>query len=358
MSVITDTANSGGWSLRGVELPHGEDPDDWWIDGAGATHRGRRGGEELPGRFFLSGMVDAHAHPATAVGPLGPAALSAEQAQRVLLGWAESGVALVRDVGSPGGVCLDVSVGDRMPRLLAAGRFLAPEGRYFPDLLVEPVAEDQLVAAALAEVARGAPWVKVIADFPSVPEMTGNAQTYSTALIAELCTAIHVAGARVAVHCTTPIAGDLVAAGVDSVEHGTALDLPALELMAARGVAWTPTLCAVAGALDDPDLPDERRAAAEEALSSLTGLLPTAVRLGVPVLAGTDVVGTLPREVAMLIRCGVEPKDALAAASTTARAFLGEPARADVVTFDVDPREDPGVLARPAAVVIGGIRLR
>jgi hypothetical protein len=53
-----------------------------------------------------------------------------------------------------------------MPALQAAGRFLALAGGYYPDMLKEPVAEADLVSCALAEVGRGAAWVKVIADFP------------------------------------------------------------------------------------------------------------------------------------------------------------------------------------------------
>jgi imidazolonepropionase-like amidohydrolase len=79
----------------------------------------------------------------------------------------------------------------------------------------------------------------------------------------------------------------------------------------------------------------------------------------VPVLAGTDVVGSLPREVALLAELGLDPVQALAAASDGARRFLGvEAPGCDVVTYDADPREDPAVLATPAAVVIGGVRIR
>jgi hypothetical protein len=42
--------------------------------------------------------------------------------------------------------------------LMACGRFLAPEGRYFPGLHV-PVPAEDLVGAALAEVQAGARWV-------------------------------------------------------------------------------------------------------------------------------------------------------------------------------------------------------
>jgi len=79
---------------------------------------------------------------------------------------------------------------------------------------------------------------------------------------------------------------------------------------------------------------------------------------GVPVLAGTDVTGSIPQEVALPAQMGLEPKDALATASTWPRRFLGAPATADIVTYHHDPREDPGQLAHPAAVVAGRIRLR
>ena len=246
-----------------------------------------------------------------------------------------------------------------LPELSAAGRFLAPEGRYFPDLLVEGVAEEQLVAAAIAELDRGATWVKVIADFPQVPSFTDLAPTYSTQAIAAVCQAVHARGARIAVHSTLPTAGELIDAGVDSIEHGTQLDAGMLERMAIRGTAWTPTTCALLAVLDDPSLPSDRRKGIEATRDRMKELLPLAVRLGVPVLAGSDGVGTIAREVALLAGLGLDPADALAAATVVPREVLGGDARrVDVVTYDEDPRDDPEVLTRPAAVVVNGVRLR
>jgi imidazolonepropionase-like amidohydrolase len=79
------------------------------------------------------------------------------------------------------------------------------------------------------------------------------------------------------------------------------------------------------------------------------------------VLTGSDVVGSLPREIALLVDCGLEPLDALRAATTTAVGFLGADcagAPPAVVTYEEDPREDPAVLTAPAAVVIGDVRIR
>jgi imidazolonepropionase-like amidohydrolase len=56
------------WAVHGVELPNGDEPMAWWIDGLGAVHdRPIADADLLPGRFVLPGLADAHAHPA--VGP-------------------------------------------------------------------------------------------------------------------------------------------------------------------------------------------------------------------------------------------------------------------------------------------------
>jgi imidazolonepropionase-like amidohydrolase len=345
--------------VQGVELPFGDEAAAWWIDASGAVHdRPIADAELLPGGFVLSGLVDAHAHPAVGSGPAGLAALNKRAARANLLAWAQMGITLVRDVGSRGGVTLELSSGPGLPLVQAAGRFLAPAGRYFPDLLDAPAPEANLVSAAVTEIGRGAGWVKVIADFPDLAAGTDTAATYRTEAIAQLVAAAHAAGARVAAHTTLAEAGQLVEAGVDSVEHGFGLDERAIQEMADRGTAWTPTVAALLALLDAPDLPPGRRRRLEEGRARVAELLPVAARLGVPVLAGTDVSGSIPREVALLAQLGLEPEAALAAASTWPRRFLGAAATADVVTYHHDPRQDPGQLAHPAAVVAGGTRLR
>ncbi len=346
------------WAVRGVELPFGAEPRSWWIDQDGLAHEQPiAGAEPLPGGYVLPGLVDAHAHPAVGAGSDGPVALDIDAARGNLIAWAKSGITLVRDAGSPGGLCLDLGRQPSMPALQVAGRFLAPAGRYFPQLLGSPVEEAELVACALREIGRGATWVKVIADFPNLAAGTDQAEpTYELDVVARLTAAVHDAGARVAAHSTMAGAGPLVAAGIDSVEHGSGLDEKAVREMARRGTAWTPTLGATLAMLDSA--PPARRRQLAELRERLARLLPLAVSLGVPVLAGTDVVGSIPAEVALLVRSGLQPQQALAAASVWPRQFLGAPASADIVTYRHDPREDPDQLANPAAVVAGGVRLR
>jgi imidazolonepropionase-like amidohydrolase len=154
----------------------------------------------------------------------------------------------------------------------------------------------------------------------------------------------------------------LIDAGVDSVEHGFGLDADDLAALAARGGAWTPTLCAFTA---DPPTVDEpeRQERYQRARDRLSHLLPVAADLGVTIMTGTDVVGTVAREVALLTAFGLTPTTALAAASTAARRFLGlagptDGRPVDLVSYHADPRDDPDVLTRPAAVIAHGIRIR
>jgi hypothetical protein len=346
--------------VTGVELPFGDRECTWWIDAAGVIGDSPLGEvDQLPGRYMLRGVADCHAHPAVVSSDGGPVALGVAEARMTLVEWARSGVLVVRDVGSPGGVTLEIGPEPGLPRLVAAGRFLAPAGQYFPDLLVEGVGAGDLIDAALGEVSRGAAWVKLIADFPPLPQRTAPEPTYPTELIAQMVVAVHSAGARVAAHSTIGTVGDLVDAGVDSIEHGVGLDFDALRRMAERETAWTPTLSAILGLLNDPGTSEDRRAQDRDALARFRELLPAAVRLGVPVLAGTDVVGTIAGEVRLLGEFGLSPQDALAAASIWPRQFLGLDAPSpDIVTYEHDPRDDPAILSSPSAVVSGGLRLR
>ena len=353
------------WFVQAVPLPDGDRPVDLWIDSAGCLNgEPVPGAEQLPGRYVVSGLVDAHAHPAVGWQAGSPVALSGAETLSVLSAWADSGVCLVRDVGSPGGSALQRSFVRGMPRVQAAGRFLAPAGRYFPALLPEEAPERRLTELALGELARGGRWVKVIADFPPVIDgvPAGPAEpTYSGEAIEAMVTAVHTAGGRVAAHVTTDLVSQLVQAGVDSIEHGTALNESTLRLMAQTGAAWTPTLCAVLGVPDTaPEAARQRVAGYRDRLREL---LPLAQRFGVPVLAGTDTVGSIAREVALLAGHGLEPIAALRAATTAGYRFLGErfdrPGQpATLVTYMDDPREDLGVLSAPIAVVIDGVRVR
>lgn len=311
--------------------------------------------DPLPGAFALQGLVDGHCH-LTLNRDEGWPFLDINGTQARLEQLAETGVTLVRDVGGESSITLKLAQNTPrgVPHVLAAGRFLAPAKRYFPELFV-PVEADDLIGAIAAEVGDGASWVKIVADFPLLENgevAAPAAASYAFDVITAAVSGAHELGARVAAHTTTSAVSDLVRAGVDSIEHGDALTMDDLEELGARGGAWTPTLSACfPGRTTVRD--DERDYA-----QRMTTLLPAALRAGVTVLAGSDITGTVPAEIGWLHRLGLTIEQALDAAGTSAQTYLGASAQDSLITYQTDPRSDPDVLTHPAAVVIHGVRVR
>jgi imidazolonepropionase-like amidohydrolase len=352
------------WHIRAVRLPDGDRAEDWWIRDGRLTDQPQTNASELPGGWVLPGLADAHVHLSldfSATGlPMGSDALIAANMDAQLA----AGVLAVRDAGAVPGAQLEARL-DRGPRVVRGGRILAPPGRFHQGIY-QPTTPDNLAAAGLAELAAGATWVKIVADFPG-PDGNWFAPivNYPPEAIRALVTAVHAAGARVAAHVSGPFVGEVVQSGVDSIEHGPLIDEGLLEQLAHRGGAWTPTLWTVVGTIE-PIAASQLPIAGyvQEVLARLRTLIPLAERMGVMVLAGSDEAphGALAREVARLREFGLSARAAIAAASTTTRAYLGLPgfaagAPADVVTFAADPRERLDVLARPAAVVFDGRRI-
>ena len=154
------------WRIRATLLPDGDLADAGITEQGQWTWRPAPGAEDLPGRFVLPGLVDAHCHLSVGLSRSGePVALEPAAAQANLRNARSAGITAIRDTGSPGSLTLRVLAAGADPGLQACGRFLAPEGRYYPGLHV-PVPPEQLVSAALAEIRDGAAWIKVVADFP------------------------------------------------------------------------------------------------------------------------------------------------------------------------------------------------
>jgi imidazolonepropionase-like amidohydrolase len=288
------------------------------------------------------GLVDAHFHAALDFEDRG---LSRERLIELnLAALQRAGVLAARDVGQPP----DAPWLVQDERLVAARTLLAPPGRYVPGLS-EPTPPGRLVDTAVAQIRAGARWVKVIADFPG-PDGNWFAApaNYSSETLRAMADAVHAEGGRVAAHTTGLSAADAVLAGADTIEHGPTLDEEAIEEMARRGTAWVPTLWAATRHVP----PAVLGALAER----LRPLLARALRLGVPVLAGSDEApaGSLHLEVAALVEIGgLSPDQALRAATTDARKALELPAcEGDLVSYAADPREDIRVLAEPLEVVV------
>ena len=342
--------------VRGRALPDGEYVD-LYADGDRWTTDPVRGAELVAEGWLLPGLVDAHTHPgALAPGdPLDEALLRDHLRQHV-----DAGVTLIRSPGLAGEPPPWFGVDPEVPRAWHAGPWLAQHGQFF-DGWGRRADHDELPAVAAAQAAHSG-WAKIIADW-------GMDDTAVPAgVLTAVVEAVHAVGGRVAVHTQHAAGGAAaVTAGVDSVEHGMWLDPDLLSRMAEQGTALTPTLSVIEAVLHTGlDRPDDARKKWRIGGAEAHGpLVAAAAEAGVRVLAGTDSQphGRIIDEVRALAAAGMRPHDALAAASWSARSYLGLPglepgAPADAVVYAEDPRADLGRLADPLAVILRGRAVR
>jgi imidazolonepropionase-like amidohydrolase len=163
-----------------------------------------------------------------------------------------------------------------------------------------------------------------------------------------------------------------LAAGVDSIEHGTTLDDECLELFRRSGAYYVPTLSTVNGYLEriaaDPNAYSPTVRAKVDLRIRITGeSLRKAVPKGVKIAFGTDAGvskhGRNADEFELMVKNGMTPVQALEAATVNAADLLGlsadvgtlEPGkRADLIAVDGDPLADVTVLKRVPFVMKDG----
>jgi imidazolonepropionase-like amidohydrolase len=361
-----------------ILFTHQAGDDLFVINGRIQFRRARRGMQSSgDGLFVLPGLVDAHSHLITSPSIGVPGYTEARQTdpetltRRVLTHLAAQragGVLAVRDAGAPTTTVVDVmkDLDSSLPYLQAAGRFIAPPGRYLPNTARE-VSGNDIVLAASEEAALGGGWVKFIGDSPHRDHPGSDPDVGWT--VDELRPAVEAArkaGARIAMHVTTPAGVELaIALDIDSIEHGSHLQPNHLKQMAARGRAWTPTLAAFRIFLErirsrELRMREESFATAVEAIERQ---LRQAAAEGVTLLCGSDAAidhGKIGLEVLAFISAGLTPERALRAATVDAWKYLGmgeplaENSVADFVAYDRDPLSDPEVLLSPRFVVRNG----
>jgi imidazolonepropionase-like amidohydrolase len=338
---------------------------------------------DASGSTVIAGMVDCHSHLTLPGGAhwidrgFDPPQQLVEVAEHNARLQRSAGVRWARDVGSPVGDdpvdgrhrALALGVRDRWsgqreyPYVRAAGTWVSRTGSLPGGLSVEVEDGDGLVAAAVGQLDDGADFVKLYLDGPD-----RETSPFTVNEVAAVVEAAHARGARVTAHSgVLPGARVGAQAGVDSLEHGFQLDSDVVALMAARGVALVSTLAVLEswrtfsrttnlGRFVEPPSRADIAARREWAHESVR----LAARAGVLVAAGTDFGGGSLRanhlawEVECLVTAGLEPWQALAAATRNGGQLLGEPdagviregGPADLVFVHGDPLSDPAALWR------------
>lgn len=355
--------------LRGVFLPDEVRRDAWIVDGSLTFEAyGRPADTVVDGGWIVPGLVDAHCHVGIALEG-GSVPDPADQATQAIAD-RDAGALLLRDAGSP----VDntsVQRRDDLPRLVRAGRHIARPRRYLRDIGVE-VEPDRLVAEVEVQVARGDGWIKLAADF--IDREAGDlTPLWSDAEVGAAIARAHELGARVAAHVYGEAAlPGLIAAGIDSIEHGTGLTADLLDDVVRSGAALVPTLINID---NNPGIADRAQSKFPVYARHMRDLHATsrqrvrdAWEAGIPVYVGTDAGGTMPHglvreEVAALVGAGIPQAEVIAQASWRGREWLGfaglvEGAPADLVAYDADPRRDLATLADPRRTVLRGRVIR
>ncbi len=348
--------------FRGPLLPDGEARDLYVVDGR-VTYEPVAGAELVAEGWIVPGLVDAHCHIGLDEDGAVPEDVQEEQA----LTERAAGALLLRDCGSAADTSW-IHGRDDLPRLVRAGRHLARPRRYIRNFAHE-IEPDELPAYVAREAERGDGWVKLVGDW--IERDAGDlAPLWPREALEKAMAVAHERGARVTAHVFGEHAlPDLIAAGIDCIEHGTGLSADLIDTMAERGVALVPTVrqlenfpdYAAAGIARFPRYAEHMTAL----FDSRREVIGAAYEAGVQIYAGTDAGGVLPHgliaeEVLGLSGYGLSAADALGAASWRARPWLGfdgalaEGTEADFVVYPRNPLADLRVLAEPRRVVLRG----
>jgi imidazolonepropionase-like amidohydrolase len=222
-------------------------------------------------------------------------------------------------------------------------------------------------------VAQGADAIKFAATGGVLSNISaGVDQQFTTPEVATIVETAHTLGRRVSAHAHG-LAGinAALAAGVDSIEHGSFLDESSIELFLKSGAFHTPTLIAGATVLGMAQggmvLTPAQREKALVVGDRIMSALGRSYRAGVKISFGTDMGvgphGENAKEFALMTQAGMKAADAIKAATATAAELLNltdeigtltAGKTADLIAVAGDPTADVTELERVRFVMARG----
>lgn len=214
--------------------------------------------------------------------------------------------------------------------------------------------------------------VHMRAPLPTAPGVGGRPQMTieeMTAVVEEA----HKVEVTVACHAIETVGiKNALKAGIDTLEHGTGMDREAVDMMAAQGTMYVPTMSilhTIAYHGERFEYPESHMESARRWYDRLGAAIGLAKRAGIKMATGTDSLNddTITMECARLIEAGLTPMEAIVAATRHGAELVRKQdefgtleagKRADIVILAQNPLDDINALDKVQYVVKDGKLVR